>query len=82
MDPSAIEQRVTEENPDAAVYMVRPMEGRLGRIFEIDEGLATNLCAEFMDPISRIGRVYPETIPVREVLRSRGITTVVVSNSP
>jgi putative hydrolase of the HAD superfamily len=82
VDVDTVRQRVAEENHEAADNTVRPMEERLGRIFGVDEDLAANLCAEFMGPIFRTGRVYEDAVPVLETLRARGITTGIVSNTP
>lgn len=80
-DTETIHKRVAEENQEAADNRVRPLEGRLARIFEVDETFAASLCAEFMIPIFQVGKVYEETIPVLKALRSRGIRTGLVSNT-
>jgi putative hydrolase of the HAD superfamily len=82
VDSDTVRRRVAAENHEAADHKVRPMEERLGRIFEVHDVVAEGLCAGFMDPIFRIARVYEETVPVLETLRARGITTGLVSNTP
>jgi putative hydrolase of the HAD superfamily len=84
-EPDAIAERVRSENHEATDYCVRPLEQRLGRIFglnEIEPAVAAEMCHAFMQPIFAIARLYNDTLPTLSELRSRGIHTAVVSNSP
>ena len=82
VDPDSVRQRTATEDHEAPDHRVRPMEARISRIFEIEEGFAVGLCEELMAPIFEVGRRYPEVLRVLEALRGRGIRTGVVSNSP
>lgn len=80
-------QRVKEENCEAQDYRVRPLEERLGRIFQIDEVNKTekfmmDMCRHFMDPIFSRGYLYEDALPTLRQLTSRGLTTAIVSNTP
>lgn len=82
VEGDVIRRRVAEENHEAADFSVRPMEGRLARIFEVDEGRALPLCTDFMGPIFERASVYEETVPVLRALQAQGVKTGVVSNTP
>jgi putative hydrolase of the HAD superfamily len=78
-------ERVQAENHEAADYCVRPLEQRLGRIFglgDIEAAVAAAMCHAFMGPIFAIAKLYNDTLPTLHELRSRGIRTAIVSNSP
>lgn len=80
-----ITDRVGAENREAADYCVRPLDQRLRRIFGLDEigpAVAADMCRAFMEPIFAIATVYSDTLPTLHQLRSRGIRTAIVSNSP
>lgn len=81
-DSATVRQRAAEENHEAPDHRVRPLEGRLARIFAVEVSRALGLCPDFMAPIFGAARVFPETVPVLRELRARGIRTAVVSNSP
>ena len=78
----AIRERVAAENHEAADCRVRPMEERLSRIFGIDLLRALDLCSDFMEPIFQLGVVYEDSLPILQALRTRGVKTGVVSNTP
>ncbi len=82
----ALWQRVDEENHEANDHRVRPLEGRLARIFQLDPGqvedVAEGMCRCFSGPIFARGRRYPDAPPVLESLRSKSVKTAIVSNTP
>jgi putative hydrolase of the HAD superfamily len=79
-----IGRRVAEENHEAEDCRVRPLDGRLCRIFGLDvpHALAPALCRAYLRATFEMAYVYEDTIPVLKTLRERGIRTAVVSNSP
>jgi putative hydrolase of the HAD superfamily len=79
--------RVEKENHEAEGNRVRPLEDRLARIFGLDDsvrssGLTMDLCRCFMKPIFARARVYEDALPTLQGLRSRGLRTAIVSNTP
>ena len=82
---AAVSSAVAEdwEAPD---FRFRPMAERFSRIFGIsiadEPDLAEVLCERFLKPIFAVGRVYEDTLPVLERLRSAGYPTGIVSNAP
>jgi len=82
----ALWQRVGEENHEAKDHRVRPLEGRLARIFQLDPGrvenVAEGMCRRFSGPIFARGQRYPDALPTLESLRSDGVKTAIVSNTP
>jgi putative hydrolase of the HAD superfamily len=79
-------QRVAEENHESADHRVRPLEGRLARIFQLDPahgaGVVEAICRRFTAPLFARGRPYEDAVPVLRQLRSEGIRTAIVSNAP
>jgi putative hydrolase of the HAD superfamily len=74
------------ENYEAADYRVRPLEGRLGRIFQLDlaergEEFSTKLCAQFMKPIFANGFCYEDTLRSLRELKALGFKVGIVSNT-
>jgi len=91
--PEALWQRVKEEDHEAADHRVRPLEGRLIRIFQLDnagcavvqsasEDLVVEMCRRFLKPIFARGRRYNDALPVLQKLRAAGLRTAIVSNTP
>jgi len=79
-------QRMRDENHEASDHRVRPLEGRLVRVFQLDEldpssSLAMAICRCFMQPIFARGRCYADTLPTLRELRSRGFRTAIISNT-
>jgi putative hydrolase of the HAD superfamily len=74
------------ENRESADCRVKPMLDRLQRVFRLPpEDIASVgdlLCQRFLEPIFAIGRVYEDTIPVLERLRSNRYRIGIVSNLP
>lgn len=76
--------RIAEENHEAKDCRVRPLEGRLCRIFGLDQSHvpADDMCRAYLRATFEMAHVYEDTVPVLRGLRDRGIGTAVVSNSP
>jgi putative hydrolase of the HAD superfamily len=74
-----------EENREAPDFRFTPMEARLSRIFRLEAPESTllrALCERFLGPIFAVGRVYDDTLPALERLRTAGFPTAIVSNAP
>jgi putative hydrolase of the HAD superfamily len=86
LPPELVWQRVAEENHEAGDHRVRPLDGRLARIFGLGAGQVAEtgeaICRAFLRPIFARGRCYEDSLPVLRALRSRGIRTAIVSNTP
>jgi putative hydrolase of the HAD superfamily len=71
-------------NREQSDYAVRPLAGRLRELFgeyeSLDAGSA--LGTAFLKPIFAMARLDPQAVPLLEALRSRGIKTAIVSNTP
>ena len=84
--PEAMWEGVRAEDHEAEDHRVRPLEGRLARIFrlEADEmaGVAGELCRRFTAPIFARGRCYEDTLPTLQALCAGGYRLAVVSNTP
>ncbi len=80
--PADLDERVVAESGESADCRVRPLEGRLARIFGLREDVPDGACRAFMAPIFALARVYDDTLPALAALRSRGVRTAIVSNSP
>lgn len=78
--------RVWKENYESKDHRVRPLEGRLSRIFQLDpteeSGLLLELCGVFMGPIFELRKVYADTFSVLEQARLSGFKMAIVSNTP
>ncbi len=82
-----VRRGVRDENYESRNHRVRPLEKRLARIFQLDESprsddLVAEMCRRFMKPIFALGHQYDDVLPVLQELRSRGLTTAVVSDCP
>lgn len=76
-----------EERREAGDYRVRPLVTRLARVFglkceELSEDFSLAMCRRFLQPIFARGRLYDDTLPVLHRLRTLGIKTAIVSNTP
>lgn len=73
-------------NREQSDYAVRPLASRLHELFGADESLdeasAWALGTAFLKPIFAMARPDPQAVPLLEALRSRGIKTAIVSNTP
>lgn len=78
--------RVWKENYESKNHIVRPLERRLSRIFQLDptkeSGLLLELCGVFMGPIFELRKVYADTFPVLKQARLSGFKMAIVSNTP
>lgn len=78
-------ERVAAENFEAKDCQVRPLEGRLRRIFPDapwSKELSAEACRRFMRPIFAIARVYDDVLPTLAALKAGGVRTAIVSNTP
>jgi putative hydrolase of the HAD superfamily len=79
-------RRVRAEDYEAGDYRVRPLEGRLARIFGLQPddmaAAADEMCRRFTAPISARGRCYEDTLPTLQALHAGGYRLAVVSNAP
>ena len=77
--------QVAEEKFTAKDYQVRPLKGRLSRIFQDapwSEELSAEACRRFMRPIFAIAHVYDDVLPTLAALKAGGVRTAIVSNTP
>jgi putative hydrolase of the HAD superfamily len=86
VSPETMWRGVENENYEAPDYRVRPLEGRLARIFQLDPtespAFVTAVCRQFLKPIFALGHCYEDTQPTLEALRAKGFRTAIVSNTP
>lgn len=80
-------QRVQDENSEAVDYLVRPLEDRLARIFNLagrpsSDELIQNACQYFMKPICGRGQLYEDALPMLTTLKADKYTTALISNTP
>jgi putative hydrolase of the HAD superfamily len=84
--PEAMWDGVRAEDHEAEDYRVRPLEGRLARIFQLEPGemagAAGELCRRFTAPIFARGQRYEDSLPTLQALRAGGRRLAVVSNTP
>lgn len=86
-DPAALAERVAAENHESADHSVKPLEGRLARIFGFAEDALTDeandgMCRAFLAPTFARARLYDDALPTLAALRARGVKTGIVSNLP
>jgi len=84
VSPESIWQRVEEEDYEAKDYSVRTLEGRLTKIFQLDDPTDETteaICRCFMNPIFATARRYEDVLPVLQELESRGIRKAIISNT-
>jgi len=78
--------RALRLNREQSDYAVRPLADRLRELFgeyeSLDEASALALGTAFLKPIFAMARLDPQAVPLLEALRSRGIKTAIVSNTP
>jgi putative hydrolase of the HAD superfamily len=86
VDPATMWDRVRAEDHEAEDHRIRPLEGRLARIFQLEPdqmgAVAEPLCRRFTAPIFARGRCYADTLPTLQALRVGGYRLAVVSNTP
>jgi len=81
VSPEDLPPRVEAERGEREDPRVRPLRGRLARIFDLRE-VELETCRRFMQPLFARARVYDDTMPTLEELRRRGIRTGILSNTP
>ena len=91
--PAALWQRVRDEDHEAGDLRVRPLEGRLIRIFQLGDAncavaqpvsgdLVAEMCRRFLKPILARGRRHGDALPALQKLTAAGLQTAIVSNTP
>jgi putative hydrolase of the HAD superfamily len=84
--PEVMWRRVQEEDYESADLRVRPLEGRLARIFGLEpdqaDRVGMGLCQAFLEPIFARAYCYEDTCPALDGLKRRGFRLALVSNSP
>ena len=85
--PDEIATRAQIERRNRGDYGVRPLEGRLARVFELTdhdflEGGALELCRAFLKPIFATAACHDDSLPALAALRERGVITGILSNLP
>jgi putative hydrolase of the HAD superfamily len=79
-------ERALHINRDRPDHAVRPIAERLEELFgayeSLDETSTRTLVTAFLRPIFATARLDPQAVPVLEALRSFGIKTAIVSNTP
>jgi putative hydrolase of the HAD superfamily len=86
VSPEVVWQGVKAEDYEAADHRLRPLEGRLVRIFGLDPDLPAGTmaaaCRAFLAPVFARARRYDDAWPTLEALRAAGYRTAIVSNLP
>ena len=78
--------RVEPERGEVGDHRVRPLAGRLGRIFGLSADelprLADEACQAFLAPTFAVARLHKDVLPTLAELRRRGVRTGILSNTP
>ena len=77
-------QKVKDEDYEAKDYSVRPLEGRLSRIFGIDipsEEVLMTMCRCFVKPIFNMAQIYEDTLPTLAILKANNYKVGIISNT-
>ncbi|MCE5257484.1 MAG: HAD family hydrolase [Chloroflexi bacterium] len=79
-----LRQRAEDENHESGDYSVRPLAGRLARIYDINEEnpVMRELELRFSKYLIAVGVLYADTLPVLAELCRRGYRLGAVSNLP
>jgi len=85
--PAELPTRVEGEREEPKDHRVKPLEGRLARIFDLSDGdladgVAMEMCRRFMTPTFAVGRRYDDALPTLAALRQHGLRTAILSNTP
>ena len=79
-------EKALELNREADDFTVRPLENRIDRLFPkyrvTDPVTMRNVCRAFMAPIFSCAKVDDDAAEVLDELRTRGLRTAIVSNTP
>jgi putative hydrolase of the HAD superfamily len=87
VSPEEMWRQVEEENHESPDHRVRPLEGRLARIFRLAEPALPEerylaMCRQFMAPLFSRGCLYEDTLPALDTLRAEGVRAAIISNTP
>jgi putative hydrolase of the HAD superfamily len=84
LTPEDVRRRVADEDHESPDCRVRPLEGRLARIFDLAprDPLVDELCLEFSKPAFARGRLYDDAVETLAAVRAMGCRTAIVSNLP
>lgn len=87
IDIEELPHRVQAERKEPADHRVKPLEGRLERIFDLTDadladGVVREMCRRFMRPTFAAARRYEDAIPTLVTLREWGLRTGILSNTP
>jgi HAD superfamily hydrolase (TIGR01549 family) len=79
-------QRALQENYESNDYKVRPLSGRLQRIFQINptnKQFLLKIQEIFMESIYSVAEIYSDTLSILKKLKNDyGVKIVIVSNTP
>jgi len=85
-DPEHLFARALELNREAPDLAVRPLADRLRELFPrcgaVSQDEMDRVCRAFMGPIFACAKVNGAAVEVLDALRTRGIKTAIVSNTP
>jgi putative hydrolase of the HAD superfamily len=86
-DPANLAERIAAERDEPADHSVKPLEGRLARIFGFAEDALTDeanagMCRAFLAPTFARAQLYDDALPTLSALRARGLKTGIISNLP
>ena len=86
VSPEEMWRRVETENHENQDGRVRPLEGRLSRIFalevEPEPEVLQAMCLSFLQPFYARARRYDDTLPTLAALKAAGFCTGIISNLP
>ncbi len=85
VSPESILRRVEAENHETEDYSVRSLEGRLTRIFQLENPtneVIMTACRHFMKPIFAVAHRYEDVLPALQELGVMGIRKAIISNTP
>jgi len=84
--PEETWRRVKAENYESPDGRVRPLEGRLNRIFALEPEARPEvmeaMCRCFLQPFFARARRYEDTLPTLAALKAEGFCTAIISNLP
>ena len=79
-------RQVDAENHEAHDGRVRPLEGRLRRIFSLEPEVGPEvmeaMCHCFLQPFFARAKRYEDTLPTLAALKAEGFCTAIISNLP
>lgn len=80
-------EKVKSENYESNDNVVRPLEGRLKKIFnlnnlDINYSIELEMCRLFVEPILSRSSCYDDVLPVLKRLKEKELKIIVISNTP